>query len=168
MARYRADEFVPYFCTINVLDWLPVLIEATPRAFEVGLLAGFVGLMVPHLIRRLTGPRLLAILPACVAGGAAFLTACELLARGLSDRFALTFKVDGGAGPVTPDPRLFANDDGAGAGAVAPTIGGGVGFAYVTLLNDFSVGVDARFSMTLLSGASIPGLSATIPIKYTF
>lgn len=28
MPRYRADEFVPYFCTINILDWLPVLIES--------------------------------------------------------------------------------------------------------------------------------------------
>ncbi len=28
MARYRADEHLPYFCTITVLDWLPVLIEA--------------------------------------------------------------------------------------------------------------------------------------------
>jgi REP element-mobilizing transposase RayT len=28
MTRYRADEHVPYFCTITVLDWLPVLIEA--------------------------------------------------------------------------------------------------------------------------------------------
>ena len=28
MARYRADEHLPYFCTISVLDWLPVLIEA--------------------------------------------------------------------------------------------------------------------------------------------
>jgi putative transposase len=28
MARYRADENFPYFCTITVLDWLPVLIEA--------------------------------------------------------------------------------------------------------------------------------------------
>ena len=28
MARYRADENLPYFCTITVLDWLPVLIEA--------------------------------------------------------------------------------------------------------------------------------------------
>ncbi len=28
MARYRADEHLPYFCTITVLDWVPVLIEA--------------------------------------------------------------------------------------------------------------------------------------------
>jgi iron complex transport system permease protein len=50
---------------------------------------GFVGLMVPHLMRRLTGPQALALLPACVVGGAAFLTACELVSRALSERYAL-------------------------------------------------------------------------------
>ncbi len=29
MPRYVADENLPYFCTITVLDWLPVLIEST-------------------------------------------------------------------------------------------------------------------------------------------
>jgi REP element-mobilizing transposase RayT len=28
MPRYRADEHLPYFCTITILDWLPVLIDA--------------------------------------------------------------------------------------------------------------------------------------------
>jgi REP element-mobilizing transposase RayT len=28
MARYRATEQLPYFCTITVLDWLPILVEA--------------------------------------------------------------------------------------------------------------------------------------------
>lgn len=27
MTRYRADENLPYFCTITVLDWTPVFIE---------------------------------------------------------------------------------------------------------------------------------------------
>jgi peptide/nickel transport system permease protein len=34
---------------------LPVLIEATPRAFEVGLLAGFVGLMIGTILGFLAG-----------------------------------------------------------------------------------------------------------------
>jgi iron complex transport system permease protein len=62
---------------------------ATGAATAVSGTIGFVGLMVPHLIRRLTGPRTLHLLPGCIAGGAAFLTACELLSRGLSERFAL-------------------------------------------------------------------------------
>jgi iron complex transport system permease protein len=62
---------------------------ATGAATAVSGTIGFVGLMVPHLIRRLTGPRMLHLLPGCIAGGAAFLTACELLSRALSERFAL-------------------------------------------------------------------------------
>lgn len=62
---------------------------ATGAATAVSGTIGFVGLMVPHLVRRWTGPRGLHLLPGCVAGGAAFLTACELLSRALSDRFAL-------------------------------------------------------------------------------
>ena len=61
----------------------------TGAATAVSGTIGFVGLMVPHLIRRLTGPRALHLFPGCIAGGAAFLTACELLSRGLSGRFAL-------------------------------------------------------------------------------
>src|SRR5262249_20878895 len=28
MSRYKAGENLPYFCTITVLDWTPILIEA--------------------------------------------------------------------------------------------------------------------------------------------
>lgn len=62
---------------------------ATGAAVAVSGSIGFVGLMVPHLLRRWTGPRLLQMLPGCMAGGAAFLTACELLSRALSERYAL-------------------------------------------------------------------------------
>lgn len=62
---------------------------ATGAATAVSGTIGFVGLMVPHLVRRGTGPRGLHLLPGSVAGGAAFLTACELLSRALSERFAL-------------------------------------------------------------------------------
>jgi iron complex transport system permease protein len=62
---------------------------ATGAATAVSGTIGFVGLMVPHLVRRGTGPQALHLLPGCVAGGAAFLTACELLSRGLSERYAL-------------------------------------------------------------------------------
>jgi iron complex transport system permease protein len=62
---------------------------ATGAATAVSGTIGFVGLMVPHLIRRLTGPRTLDLLPGCLAGGAAFLTACELLSRCFAERFAL-------------------------------------------------------------------------------
>lgn len=28
MSRYRADENLPYFCTLTVLDWTPIFLEA--------------------------------------------------------------------------------------------------------------------------------------------
>jgi iron complex transport system permease protein len=62
---------------------------ATGAATAVSGTIGFVGLMIPHVIRRLTGPRTIHLLPGCIAGGAAFLTACELLSRLLSERFSL-------------------------------------------------------------------------------
>jgi iron complex transport system permease protein len=62
---------------------------ATGAATAVSGTIGFVGLMVPHLVRHWTGPRAIYLLPGCVTGGAAFLAACELLSRCLSEHFAL-------------------------------------------------------------------------------
>jgi iron complex transport system permease protein len=62
---------------------------AVGAATAVSGTIGFVGLMVPHLVRRWSGPRMAHLLPGCIAGGAAFLTACELLSRVLSEQFAL-------------------------------------------------------------------------------
>lgn len=47
---------------------------------EVGPI-GFVGLIVPHAVRALTGPRHLPLMIVSLAGGAAFLCACDLAAR---------------------------------------------------------------------------------------
>lgn len=42
---------------------------------------GFVGLMVPHILRRWIGHDHLYLAPACVLGGGAFLVLCDLAAR---------------------------------------------------------------------------------------
>lgn len=42
---------------------------------------GFVGLMVPHMLRRLVGAEHALLVPACVLGGGAFLTLCDAAAR---------------------------------------------------------------------------------------
>jgi iron complex transport system permease protein len=44
---------------------------------------GFVGLMVPHILRRWVGYDHLYLAPACVLGGGAFLVFCDLAARTL-------------------------------------------------------------------------------------
>lgn len=86
----------------------------------------------------------------------------------LSPRVALNLAIDGGASFVDPDPTKAATEDGAGGAVFAPLFGAGLGVEYYTLLNDFSVGLDLRFAMAMVSGASIPGLSITLPIRYTF
>jgi len=42
---------------------------------------GFVGLMVPHMLRRWTGSDHLFLTPACLLGGGVFLALCDLAAR---------------------------------------------------------------------------------------
>lgn len=48
---------------------------------SVGGAIGFVGLVVPHILRRVTGPNHRRLLPACMFGGAVFLMLSDLLAR---------------------------------------------------------------------------------------
>ncbi len=44
---------------------------------------GFIGLVVPHIIRRIVGPDHRALLPLSVIGGGIFLVVCDTLARSL-------------------------------------------------------------------------------------
>jgi iron complex transport system permease protein len=50
-------------------------------AVAVSGLVGFVGLLVPHGVRRVLGPDQRLLLPACALAGAAFLVLADLLAR---------------------------------------------------------------------------------------
>ena len=52
-------------------------------AVSLAGIIGFVGLIVPHFIRRLTGEKLLPLLLASAFGGAAFVTFCDTAARTL-------------------------------------------------------------------------------------
>ncbi|MCS7079614.1 MAG: iron ABC transporter permease [Chloracidobacterium sp.] len=53
----------------------------TGAAVAVGGIIGFVGLMVPHAVRFVVGPRHRILTPACALVGAAFLVGADLLAR---------------------------------------------------------------------------------------
>jgi len=44
-------------------------------------LVGFVGLVIPHLLRLVFGPDHRVLVPACVLGGGAYLVSCDVLAR---------------------------------------------------------------------------------------
>ena len=50
-------------------------------AVSVSGLIGFVGLIIPHLLRLLVGPDHRLLVPSAALGGAAFLVVCDTLAR---------------------------------------------------------------------------------------
>jgi len=52
-------------------------------AVSVAGLIGFVGLIIPHLLRLLLGPDHRLLVPAAALGGAAFLVVCDVVARTL-------------------------------------------------------------------------------------
>ncbi len=56
---------------------------ATAAAVAVSGLIGFVGIVVPHIVRRLAGGSYRMVLPLSLIGGAAFLVLADLLARTL-------------------------------------------------------------------------------------
>ena len=56
---------------------------ATGAAVSVGGPIGFIGIVVPHLVRLMVGPDHRLVLPASALFGAAFLIGCDVLARTL-------------------------------------------------------------------------------------
>ncbi|WP_433258787.1 FecCD family ABC transporter permease [Streptosporangium sp. CA-135522] len=54
---------------------------ATAAAVAVSGLIGFVGIVVPHVVRRLAGGSYRVVLPLSLVGGAAFLVLADLIAR---------------------------------------------------------------------------------------
>jgi iron complex transport system permease protein len=54
---------------------------ATGAAVSIGGPIGFVGIIIPHLVRLLVGPDHRLVLPASALFGAAFLVGCDLIAR---------------------------------------------------------------------------------------
>lgn len=61
---------------------ISVLCTAVAVAFT-GII-GFVGLVVPHIMRMLTGPDHRVLIPACILSGAVFLTLADTAARSIS------------------------------------------------------------------------------------
>ena len=58
-------------------------------AVSFGGLLGFVGLIIPHGIRKLFGTEGRSFLPLCALGGAGFVTACDVLSRVIFAPFEL-------------------------------------------------------------------------------
>lgn len=70
---------------VNIKVMMVLLLVVTSLMVSVTVshsgLIGFVGLVIPHLLRLLIGPDHRVLVPACVLGGGAFMVFCDLLAR---------------------------------------------------------------------------------------
>lgn len=64
--------------TVTLLVATSLMISTTVS--HCGLI-GFVGLVIPHLLRLLIGPDHRVLVPACIIGGGAYMVSCDLLAR---------------------------------------------------------------------------------------
>jgi iron complex transport system permease protein len=73
-----------------LLTWTALLVAA---AAAVGGAVAFVGLIVPHLLRRRLGPGHARLLPAAALGGAACVLACDALVRAVPTNGALPLGV---------------------------------------------------------------------------
>jgi iron complex transport system permease protein len=69
--------------TLVLLLTSSLMVSATVS--HCGLL-GFIGLVMPHLLRILLGSDHRVLVPACILGGGTFLTACDILARTLPEQ----------------------------------------------------------------------------------
>lgn len=69
--------------TVTLLITTSFMVSATVS--HSGLL-GFVGLVMPHLLRLLLGPDHRVLVPACILGGSTYMVLCDVLARILPEQ----------------------------------------------------------------------------------
>ena len=53
----------------------------TTAAVSVSGIIGFVGLMIPHILRMIAGPNHVKLMPVCFVGGGAYLLLCDTVAK---------------------------------------------------------------------------------------
>lgn len=68
---------------------LAVAAALAGAAVSMAGLIGFVGLIVPHIMRGLTGENAGTLIPACALGGAVTLTVCDVISRTLFSPYEL-------------------------------------------------------------------------------
>jgi iron complex transport system permease protein len=77
----EAAHHVGVHTSLIVLVGLGAATLASAAAVAMSGLIGFVGLIVPHVVRNLMGPDHRRLLPAAFVGGGTFLALCDALAR---------------------------------------------------------------------------------------
>jgi iron complex transport system permease protein len=69
--------------TATLLVATSIMVSATVAACGP---IGFVGLVIPHLLRLIVGPDHRVLVPACLLGGGAYVVLCDILARTLPEQ----------------------------------------------------------------------------------
>ena len=69
--------------TATLLIATSIMVSATVAACGP---IGFVGLVIPHLLRLIIGPDHRVLVPACMLGGGAYVVLCDILARTLPEQ----------------------------------------------------------------------------------
>ena len=80
MGREMAQSMGINIKTVMILLLVSTSFMVSATVSHCGLI-GFVGLVMPHLLRLLLGPDHRVLVPACVLGGGAYMVFCDLLAR---------------------------------------------------------------------------------------
>jgi iron complex transport system permease protein len=71
------------FITATLLVATSIMVSATVASCGP---IGFVGLVIPHLLRLVVGPDHRVLVPACLLGGSAYVVLCDILARTLPEQ----------------------------------------------------------------------------------
>ncbi len=75
---------------VNIKVITAILLVATSIMVSATVAAcgpiGFVGLVIPHLLRLVVGPDHRVLVPACLLGGSAYVVLCDILARTLPEQ----------------------------------------------------------------------------------
>jgi iron complex transport system permease protein len=78
-------EETALYLGLNVALTSRVLLVVTSLMVSLAVsqsgLVGFVGLVIPHLLRLMLGPDHRLLIPACLLGGGSYLIACDLISR---------------------------------------------------------------------------------------
>jgi len=81
------------------------------------------------------------------------------------ERLAIELKLQGGISILDPIP-LDPTVDGVSVSGVEPILGGGLALKYLTLLTDFTLGLDLTFNYII--GINLPTLAISPTVRYTF
>ena len=81
------------------------------------------------------------------------------------ERLAIEVKLQGGVAILDPIP-LDPTIDGVSVSGVEPIVGGGLALKYLTLLTDFTLGLDLTFNYII--GINLPTLAISPTVRYTF